>query len=762
MDYGRSTTRTLTLTAIAALLLSLLSAPALAATPPAVPGRLAGSSADDGDGVKVLLRYLDPDHLYAVHVNRRDGGMRIQRKDGNRYHALEPTSPPPFAPSYGRGQRVEVSVVDTPDGAVRFRLRIDGQLVHEAEDTGQTPAGAPIRRDAHVGLRADNTEFTVDDLEVRAATQDGSPTGPALISDSFDQPDGLITNQRIQSIPHQDWLVTSGSLFARNGAAWSGVPDDVRPDPESRWSTNSSVFRMRSHRDDLRDVVVAFELTTHGYVTPQLQIAPPQPPPYPTGTGAVSTARVDGSNNERVAISASQRAFGGGAQAAVLVSTSLEPSAVAAPALARAVGGPVLLTAPGALNAETAGELRRLGVRTVHVVGALGSQVTSQLSAAGYQVRTVAGSSAEARTAAAAGSVGGNHIYLVTNDSWRDGIVVSGAAAASRTPVVLTPADRLGGPASDVIDDGVTRVTVVGNDLDPTVVAGLRDRGIQVDHAGHRRYATARAAADAQTAAGGAPGQLWVAAGQRPLHGLVAGPASARAGGVLLIVDGNDLGNTTLADLGYQGYESRHWARANRGRFNRILAVGPTDAVAPRVLDQLREEVVTIVAGMRDIAGNAHEDAIVALLERSIASGYSDGTYRPGQAVTRGQMATFVTNAFGLAPGTTELTDVAGTAHADGIGAVTAAGIASGYPDGTYRPSNPVTRGQMSTFLANAFDLAPVPATFPDAAGDPHNGNIGAVADARIAQGFSDGTFRPTQAVTRAQMATFLMNALEE
>lgn len=50
--------------------------------------------------------------------------------------------------------------------------------------------------------------------------------------------------------------------------------------------------------------------------------------------------------------------------------------------------------------------------------------------------------------------------------------------------------------------------------------------------------------------------------------------------------------------------------------------------------------------------------------------------------------------------------DILGTTHAAAIVAVTEAGIAGGYPDGTYRPDHPVTRGQMATFLANALDLA--------------------------------------------------------
>ena len=39
------------------------------------------------------------------------------------------------------------------------------------------------------------------------------------------------------------------------------------------------------------------------------------------------------------------------------------------------------------------------------------------------------------------------------------------------------------------------------------------------------------------------------------------------------------------------------------------------------------------------------------------------------------------------------------------IEALTAAGITTGFPDGTYRPFDPVTRAQMAAFLARALGM---------------------------------------------------------
>lgn len=164
-----------------------------------------------------------------------------------------------------------------------------------------------------------------------------------------------------------------------------------------------------------------------------------------------------------------------------------------------------------------------------------------------------------------------------------------------------------------------------------------------------------------------------------------------------------------------------------------------------------------------DIDGTTHEVAIRAIIDEGIASGFEDGTFRPGIEVSRGQVASFVQAALDLPDyEVTDLTDVAGTTHAAAIGAVVEAGVAGGFPDGTFRPSEAVTRGQMATLLTNAFDLVDDAETrFLDVAGTTHAEGIGAVAAEGVAGGFGDGEFRPGANVTRGQMATFLARSLD-
>lgn len=101
-------------------------------------------------------------------------------------------------------------------------------------------------------------------------------SGRPLLSDDFNQPDGLITNEFAyynQGNPaghtSSTWIATSGSLFALNHAGWTGVPNVGVPGPTSAGVTNSSVFRVLTRRADFQNVQVSFGLFVQRFVPPQ-------------------------------------------------------------------------------------------------------------------------------------------------------------------------------------------------------------------------------------------------------------------------------------------------------------------------------------------------------------------------------------------------------------------------------------------------------------------------------------------------------------
>ncbi len=97
-----------------------------------------------------------------------------------------------------------------------------------------------------------------------------------MLVDSFDRPDGLVTNEFAHYNPDRStarrsptWDLTSGSLFIMNGVGWTGVPDSrYNPtDPSSRSWNHSTIFRMTSRRSDFRDIDVHFSLRNDGLVS---------------------------------------------------------------------------------------------------------------------------------------------------------------------------------------------------------------------------------------------------------------------------------------------------------------------------------------------------------------------------------------------------------------------------------------------------------------------------------------------------------------
>lgn len=159
-----------------------------------------------------------------------------------------------------------------------------------------------------------------------------------------------------------------------------------------------------------------------------------------------------------------------------------------------------------------------------------------------------------------------------------------------------------------------------------------------------------------------------------------------------------------------------------------------------------------------------HGPQIACVASLGIAQGVDDDRYDPQAPVLRGQMASFLARTLGLdTSGSSDFPDSQGTAHDGAIAAVVEAGVASGYTDGSFRPGDPITREQMASMLAAAanLDVEVVGDRYGDLTGGVHDGAIEAVTAAGIAMGHDDGTYRPTEPVSRAQMASFLVRLHE-
>lgn len=169
-----------------------------------------------------------------------------------------------------------------------------------------------------------------------------------------------------------------------------------------------------------------------------------------------------------------------------------------------------------------------------------------------------------------------------------------------------------------------------------------------------------------------------------------------------------------------------------------------------------------------DTDGNVHEAQIEAIADAGITGGCAGpadaAAYCPGDPVSRGQMASFLVRALEL-PGATAdaFGDDDGNTHEDAINALADAGITQGTGGRSYEPDEGVQRDQMASFLDAAFDLRDsATQPFLDVTSGVHAASVNALAAAGITTGCdAAGTlYCPGRIVARDQMASFLARAL--
>ena len=173
-------------------------------------------------------------------------------------------------------------------------------------------------------------------------------------------------------------------------------------------------------------------------------------------------------------------------------------------------------------------------------------------------------------------------------------------------------------------------------------------------------------------------------------------------------------------------------------------------------------------AGFADTRRHVFEADIARLAETGITKGCNpprNDRFCPDEPVTRGQMAAFLARALKLPQGTSLFADTIGSVFAADISALADAGITKGCnpPQNTrFCPDSAVTRGQMAAFLVRALGLPAGKAAFTDTRRHLFEADITALAEAGITRGCNpprNDRFCPDDAVTRGQMAAFLVRA---
>lgn len=149
--------------------------------------------------------------------------------------------------------------------------------------------------------------------------------------------------------------------------------------------------------------------------------------------------------------------------------------------------------------------------------------------------------------------------------------------------------------------------------------------------------------------------------------------------------------------------------------------------------------------------------------------GYPDGTVHPNGQITRAEVATIFFRLLkdevrdGAFTTSNSYSDVAyGKWYNNPISTMSALGIITGYPDGTFKPNKPITRAEFAAIAAR-FDetQSGKSATFSDVIGHWAAKEIGIAYANEWIKGYPDGTFKPDQNITRAEAMTMINRVLE-
>lgn len=197
------------------------------------------------------------------------------------------------------------------------------------------------------------------------------------------------------------------------------------------------------------------------------------------------------------------------------------------------------------------------------------------------------------------------------------------------------------------------------------------------------------------------------------------------------------------------------------------------------VLKRNANSLYTVVEGdmtFPDVDGkNWAEGYIESLASKYVISGYTDGEFKPGRDLNRGEFVLLLTRSLGL-QGTAydgRFSDVAGTElfnQNDAVMAAVDAGLINGYPDGTFRASEKISREQATALIGRAleselldfdadkYDTDKSLQDFGDLRGfsSTLREDVEKAYQAGIVNGKASGNFVPTESTKRDQMAKIL------
>lgn len=170
-----------------------------------------------------------------------------------------------------------------------------------------------------------------------------------------------------------------------------------------------------------------------------------------------------------------------------------------------------------------------------------------------------------------------------------------------------------------------------------------------------------------------------------------------------------------------------------------------------------------------DTTNHWAKSAIGRLSDYGILKGDNKGNFRPNDSITRAETATMIDNTVSYtAMGTKTFSDVKSTDwFATSVSKLSNAGVITGYENGTFQPNSKISRQDACVMISRAFGfkVSSVATTALDVYTD--KASVGTWAKGAVAymttNGYikgSDGKFRPTDPITRAEITTIVDNII--
>lgn len=270
---------------------------------------------------------------------------------------------------------------------------------------------------------------------------------------------------------------------------------------------------------------------------------------------------------------------------AVLVTGASFPDALSSSALAGSMSCPVILTNGTSLSAQAKGQLERLGVKELYIVGgdaSVSDAVVAEVESMGIAVHRVAGddrasTSVQVFLTARVLDSSSDTVIVATGDSFADALSIGSWSYATRSPIILARGGTIPDEAVEAIrsDPAIRRVVIVGGAqaVSDAVMTQLGDGYEYLRLAGADRYQTSERVAEWAMEHGLSSAHVCVATGANFPDALAGAALAGRKGAIILLEDGSA--------------RAERWLTARSSIASGAFVLGGASAVSEAVMDAL-------------------------------------------------------------------------------------------------------------------------------------------------------------------------------